>query len=164
VNEPDPTSLARLHDIVLPPPLPWWPPAPGWLWLLGIVAVVALVLLLRGFIRWQRNRYRREALVELARLVAAGRNEAGPGDALLGLSELLKRTALTAFPRERVAALSGAEWFAFLVATGGTRFAQGPGAMFEAALYGAGETGLDDKGFLELAALARAWIRQHRPC
>jgi hypothetical protein len=36
--------------------------------------------------------------------------------------------------------------------------------MFEAALYGAGETGLDDKGFLELAALARAWIRQHRPC
>ena len=52
----DPGSLDRLHDIVSPPPAPWWPPAPGWyalglivLLLLGVGAWAVPVRLIAGF-------------------------------------------------------------------------------------------------------------------
>jgi hypothetical protein len=158
----DPGSLDRLHDIVLPDPTPWWPPAPGWLWLLGLGAVMTLVLLLRALMRWQRNRYRREALAELAKLEAsAGKSGPGPAE-LLGVAELLKRVALTAWPRDRVATLTGPDWFAFLDRSGGTRFSSGLGAALEAANYGAVGTAWDAQRFGELTAEARRWIRRHR--
>ncbi|MBN8910366.1 MAG: DUF4381 family protein, partial [Rhodospirillales bacterium] len=50
--------------------------------------------------RWRRNRYRRAALRELGRLPRTG-------NVVPALAALLKRTALAAFPRERVAALTG---------------------------------------------------------
>ena len=34
----DPGSLQNLHDIVVPGPAAWWPPAPGWY----VLAAVAL--------------------------------------------------------------------------------------------------------------------------
>ena len=40
---PDPASLDNLRDIVELPPVPWWPPAPGW-WVLLAVAVVATLV------------------------------------------------------------------------------------------------------------------------
>ena len=61
---PGPTSLDRLHDVIAPPPVPWWPPAPGWYYLFAFVLVLLVVLTIRGIIRWQHNRYRREALAE----------------------------------------------------------------------------------------------------
>ena len=59
---PDPTSLDRLHDIVAPPPVPAWPPAVGWYWVIATGAVAAVYLVLLALSRWQKNRYRREAL------------------------------------------------------------------------------------------------------
>jgi hypothetical protein len=158
---PDPASLQRLHDIVVPQPAPWWPPAPGWLWLLGVLAMVAVVLLIRAFARWQRNRYRRQALAELTRLSAA-RQESGrqPPDPA-ALAALLKRTALTAYPREMVATLTGQEWFAFLDRTGGTRFGAGLGAALEAANYHAAGDPLDASRLVEIAAEVEHWIRHH---
>ena len=35
----DPAHLHRLHDLVLPPTVPGWPPAPGWY---GVFALLAL--------------------------------------------------------------------------------------------------------------------------
>src|SRR5262245_52349452 len=103
----DSASLARLHDIVVPPAVGWWPPAPGWYWLLGFAVLAALALLLHGFAVWQRNRYRREALAELATLERQACDRKTRDGVPAGISELLKRTALTAFPRPRVASLSG---------------------------------------------------------
>lgn len=157
---PDAASLDRLHDIVVPAAAPWWPPAPGWLWLLGIGSIVALAALLRAAARWQRNRYRREALAELMRLEGAA-HDAGVA---LGMSELLKRVALTAYPRAEVAALNGRQWFAFLDRTGGTHFASGLGATLERTTYRppAGALAVDE--IRALAGEIRTWIRQHRPC
>ena len=57
-----PTSLDRLHDVIVPPPVPWWPPAPGWL-VIGFLLVLVLVCwFIRGIRPWQSNCYRREAL------------------------------------------------------------------------------------------------------
>lgn len=156
----DPTSLDRLHDLVLPAPAPWWPPAPGWLWLLGFAALVALAGLVIWLVRWQQNRYRREALAELAALEAAA--AARPVQVLVELSELLKRTALTAYLREQVAALSGPQWFGFLDRAGGTRFSQGLGGALEQALYRAGSADWDPARTADLTGQIRAWIHQHR--
>jgi hypothetical protein len=63
----DPGSLDRLHDLVAPPPVPWWPPAPAW-YALGVVVFVLLaVLAWRVVAWWLRNRYRRAGLAELER-------------------------------------------------------------------------------------------------
>lgn len=154
----DPTSLERLHDLVLPAPTPFWPPAPGWLWLLGFAVVVTVTLLLVGFARWQRNRYRREALSELARL----ESRSGQADVLVELSELLKRTALTAYPRSQVAALSGPSWFAFLDGVAGTRFSAGLGDKLEQALYRSAAAALEPAELDASIREVRAWIRQHQ--
>lgn len=157
----DPTSLDRLHDIVLPPATPWWPPAPGWLWVLGAVAAFALIALLQLFIHRQQNRYRREALAELKTL--EGAQSADIEEQLAGMSALLKRTAMTAYSRDRVAALSGNDWFAFLDATGGTRFGAGLGAALDEANYVTRAAGWDEAQTRQLAAEIRRWIRHHVP-
>jgi hypothetical protein len=160
---PDPISLERLHDIVVPPPVPWWPPAPGWLWLLGFCAAAGLVLLGRGIIRWQRNRYRRDALAELARLEADAGDPANHNAVLAGMSAILKRTAITAYGRERVAALTGPPWFALLDAAGRTRFGEGSGTVLEDAVYEPESHRPDARQLAELAAEVRTWIRTHGP-
>lgn len=156
-------SLDRLHDIIVPAPVPWWPPAPGWYWVLGFVLVMALVLALRAFIHWQRNRYRREALAELAQLEHQWKASGERAPVLLGLSELLKRTALTAFSREQIAALTGAKWFAFLDRTGPrATFGDGLGAALENAIYDprvADAFGMVN--FQELVSAVRNWIKNH---
>lgn len=161
----DRTSLEYLHDIVVPAPTPWWPPAPGWYWVMGLLALLTAVLLWRAIVYWQRNRYRREALAELARIETAAQT-AGPGEnstntALPALAELLKRTALTAYPRAQVAALTGPAWFAFLDATGGTRFSAGAGAALAQANYQTGEREDSAVHTADIACEVRRWIKQH---
>jgi Domain of unknown function (DUF4381) len=54
-NAADPTSLKNLFDIVVPPPVPGWPSAPGWF-------VVGAVLLVLGFwVAWRAWRHWRAA-------------------------------------------------------------------------------------------------------
>jgi hypothetical protein len=153
----DPTSLERLHDIVLPAATPWWPPAPGWLWLSGFAALVLLALLVSGFLRWQHNRYRREALAELDRLSSG--SEAAE---LQTLAELLKRVALSAWPRQQVAGLTGQDWFVFLDHSGGTRFSDGLGERLEQANYSGIDVAFAASDRQELLGEIRKWIRQHR--
>lgn len=161
---PDPTSLDRLHDIVAPPPTPWWPPAPAWYWVLGFLFVAVVVILLLALLRRQRNRYRREALAELALLEPAFDNAATRAAALGTLAELLRRAALTAFPREEVAGLAGPAWFDLLDRTGGTTgFRAGNGAILEAAVFDPRTAvALDEAKARELASLVRQWIVRHR--
>lgn len=160
----DPTSLDRLHDVVAPPPVPWWPPAPGWLWVLAFVGFLILVAVVRGFLIWQRNRYRREALAELRRTETLLQNPASRTAAVTGLAELIKRTALTAFPREQVAALNGNAWLQFLDRTGQTTaFSQGSGGWLERIAYDPRlANNLDENQTHELAAIVGQWIRHHR--
>jgi hypothetical protein len=159
---PDPTSLNLLHDVIAPPPVPWWPPAPGWYWLMGGLAFFLIVLAVRVFLRWQRNRYRREALAEWKR------NEAmladSPAEALAGFAELLKRAALAAWPREQVASLTGTRWLEFLDQSGSTDgFTTGPGAIMENAAYDTrGASTVDESRAREIAEVVRHWLKNHR--
>jgi hypothetical protein len=161
----DATNLDRLHDLVAPAPVPWWPPAPGWYWVLGAALVVLLALLVRAFIRWQHNRYRREALAELERHETVLENPDRRAANLLALAELMKRTAITAYSREKVAALTGADWFAFLDRSAqSSSFGAGLGSTWQKAIYDPPTAAAFDRAKMrELTAAIRHWIRNHQP-
>jgi Ca-activated chloride channel family protein len=145
--------LAGLIDIALPPAVSLWPET----WasrITLVVLVIALALLAWWSIRrWLANRYRREALADLDSIE---RSAAG----LDALSLLVRRTALSVFPRDTVAPLSGAAWLAFLDRSyGGSEFSQGPGRILALAPYdGRAPPAADIDA---LAALVRQWIRGH---
>ena len=99
-------SLDRLHDIVLPPPPPLWPPGQGF-W----VALVVLAVCIVAGLRWRRARRQRNAYrVAGLELLAQAQN-------VYDVSITLKRVALAAWPRDQGAALHGSDWVDFLNAT-----------------------------------------------
>jgi hypothetical protein len=112
-------ALAGLADIAVPDPVPWYPQAWGWWVLAGALGVAALVLAIRRARRFVADRYRRDALRECAALDASLDSESRRAPALVGLAVLLKRTALSAWPRTEVASLSGRPWIEFLSRHGG---------------------------------------------
>ena len=105
----DAGSLQNLNDIVVPGPVDWWPPAPGWYVLGAIALIVFVVLAVRQWRRWQGNRYRRQAMLEFSSL-----REQADIERLQQLPVLLKRAALSVWPREEVASLTGPAWHRFL--------------------------------------------------
>jgi hypothetical protein len=158
--------LAGLRDWHLPAPVDWWPPAPGW-WLLAGLALGAVGL---GWTWWWRRRRRGAAVrAALARLAVLRAELAADGDErhfTAAVSQLLRRLALTRYPRAEVAGLAGAAWLAFLDASGGgTDFSQGPGRVLAERQYrapAAGGSQMDPLPALDapaLAALAGRWIR-----
>lgn len=157
----DPLSdpLADLRAYHLPDPVSWWPPAPGWWLLLAVLGVLAVAL------AWWLSRRRRcraaarQATRELARLRAALAVDRDEAAFVRGLSRLLRRYVLAAFPGRPVAALTGDEWLAFLDAHGGDgRFRGGPGRSLSDAPYRpAAQVAVD-----ELAELVRDWIQRNR--
>ena len=163
VADPGQTDpLAQLRDIHLPGAIESWAPAPGW-WLLGILAICAIAYgLYYLFMLWQRNQYRREGITALKALLSEYENDPETVDYLEKYSQLLKRVALTYYPRDKVASLTGEAWVAFLDQTGATRdFGMGPGQILIEGNY----SPTDNTSFPadELHRIAERWIRDHRP-
>jgi hypothetical protein len=158
----DPASLENLHDIVVPEAVGWWPVAPGWYVLALLVITVVVWFGFRRLRRWRRNAYRREALKALAALEADGIPVGTESAVLAQAAILLRRVALSAYPRRQVATLVGERWLAFLDETsGGGAFAAGPGRVL---LEGAYQPALPVAGEAVHAALVLCadWIRSHR--
>ncbi len=150
----DPADLANLRDIVAPPPISYWPLAPGW-WVVGLALVaLATIGLLRLLARYNANAYRRAALLELARL-----DGLAPVQQAQAISTILKRAALAAYPRADVAALTGAGWALFLDRTGRTEaFTRGAARGLRDAALGGRTAG--DFGTIRREAVH--WVRTHR--
>ncbi|WP_051357108.1 DUF4381 domain-containing protein [Azorhizobium doebereinerae] len=104
--------LLALRDIHLPPPVPFWPPAPGW-WMLAVLLV--LLALLAAALEWRRRQtlgYR--ALRELDAIAA---DTARYGDARAvgaAAAVLVRRILLTRADHPGAAVLTGDGWQAFL--------------------------------------------------
>jgi hypothetical protein len=141
-------TLAKLHDYYQPLPPPWTPHTIGWYVLYAIFLVSILWFVIKHLRRWLRDRYRREALRELA--------STRPDQ----LSALLKRTALAAWPREEVASLSGDSWLRFLQTTApGDDFKDDVNCIEEIAFR---PSALSTEKEQALHAFAAGWIRRHR--
>jgi len=148
------TQLAeRLHDLVLPAPVALVPETVGWVIVAGWVVAVAVIVSAHALLKWHRNRYRREAEAALVRIESRLAKEP---DALAAVGALLKRTAMTAYGRERVASLHGDAWEAFLREKVP---ADRRGSVAAAGLARVAYQRVDDPA--AVVAAARCWIRCH---
>ncbi len=105
-------DFSQLRDIHLPESVAWWPPAIGW-WLLPILITVLVVFVFWWFKRIKAQRWRKVALEELAQI----RLLTDKQQQLKAISALLRRVAITCYPREQVASLTGDSWLKFLDST-----------------------------------------------
>ena len=110
-------DLSQLKDIHLPDPVSWWPPAPGW-WGLFLLLILSIVFITWLHRRYHANRWRKHALLEceqIKKLLIDGSTQPPiQQQAAQHISALLRRAAITRFPRSEVASLSGQEWINFL--------------------------------------------------
>jgi hypothetical protein len=157
-------ALKGLADIVVPDPVSWSPQTWGWWALAAVLVVAALVLAIRRARRYLANRYRREALEECTALEASLDSESRRAVALAALPVLLKRTALTAWPRAEVASLSGQAWIDFLRRHGGRARVDEPVArLLDAAEYEPGSLAtISPQDAHACARAVRDWIECHR--
>ncbi|MCR9293681.1 MAG: DUF4381 domain-containing protein [bacterium] len=140
-------SLDRLNDIVIPPPVGWWPLASGWYVVLGMVLVLCGWLSWRRWKLWRSNAYRRVALRELesARSVA-------------NISAILRRVALTWAPRAEIATLGGSEFADWIASHSPSPM---PKSVRETLRFGAYTS--DESDFSPLREYAATWIANHVP-
>lgn len=154
------SPLDQLADIHLPDGVSWWPLAPGW-WILLALLLIAII----GFFIWrnrkQQNYYRVIAQHQLAGIYADYQQTQNAGAYLQALSQLLRRTALTAYPHSFNASMKGDDWLNWLdsVCPGLTeKFAGEPGQHLLRSTYQKNPQ-VDITGLHQLSS---QWITQHR--
>ncbi|ASV99290.1 DUF4381 domain-containing protein [Paraburkholderia aromaticivorans] len=159
-------QLQGLQELPLPAPVSYAPQTIGW-WAVAIVLLGAVLLISwKASRRYGRQRYRRNALRELAAIearLASGQTDPMQRAAMLAaIPRLLKRTSLEIAPRDQVAALTGDAWLAFLRRTQG-RFDAQTGPLLTLASYAPPQQ-VARVSPDEAAALirhARDWIEHH---
>ncbi len=153
--------LTNLHEVSLPDAISSLPSGPLW-W-----AIVAIAFWFIGHALWQRYRqwcdqlYRRQALSQLLRLQAMWQQPDTRVYATRELVTLVKRVALTAWPRVDVASLVGSAWLDFL--TGTAKSLPAPPFMLGALAYlpESQLQQLTDEQWQSLVAWVQRWIREH---
>jgi len=143
-----------LRDIHLPAEIGWWPLAPGWWLLLGLLILSAFLLLLALRFR-QRRRLQRLALRQLDELSSLSGIELAKA-----LSRLFRQAAISHFPRQESAGLSGQSWLEFLDRPFKDRpFSEGVGQCLSEAPY---RRSVQIDG-VALIALCRQWLKKLPP-
>jgi len=156
-------QLAQLHDIHLPGPISWWPPAPGW-WALAAIVIAGSAFMLIFEIRRRRSlKYR--ALRELGQLKKNRASQLPVQELASELCILIRRVVLNTKMGRRYASAHGDDWSGFLAAA--------PNGMPEelarfiaSAPYVANDTGAEPTGEPKpnpeaLVGAAENWIRRH---
>ena len=97
-----------LSPIITPSAPSWWPLAWGW-WAVIVTAIVLIVLVFFIVKRRKKNQHaKNEALARFRNSQSS--NTLSPSEA----QDIVRQAALSYFPREKVAGLSGDDWLTFL--------------------------------------------------
>ena len=99
--------IQQLAPLRSPDPIGFWPLAPVWCVIIGLLVIALGFLSFQWLKRYQRNTYRREAIKWLSELQEANSD-------VQALSRALKATALNAYEATSVANLSDELWPNFL--------------------------------------------------
>ncbi|HEV7322862.1 MAG TPA: DUF4381 domain-containing protein [Ensifer sp.] len=157
-------ALRDLADIAMPQPVSMMPHTWAWGALAALVLLAIAFACWRWYRRWLANRYRREALADLVKIEAGLSTPTTRGHALVALPVLLKRTALSIWPRETIAGLNGTGWTGFLDAnSGGPVFPIAAARFFEEAEYRGSQAlaVVSETDARTYVAAARHWIEAH---
>ena len=151
-------AIRGISEILPADPVSWLPTTVGWKLLLVILLAWFARTLWRQWQQWRCNRYRRAALTELEHIFS---HQQDARRQLAAIATLLKSTALQAYPRIEVAALSGPQWITWLNA-------HAPQPLFSDAATGLlthsvynGQTSVNNGEVEQLGDLAATWIRDH---
>ncbi len=155
-------ALDQLRDIRGLDPLPWWPLAPGWWFVLaGFLFVILVLYFVRDW--WHRRPggdWRRDA----GRQIRALRERLAWADArtLAGeLSELLRRIAIAHVGRRGCAGLVNEEWLAWLEAHDPTGFGwRTEGQILIQLPYAPPGERSSAAGLQKLVDAAEEWVRR----
>jgi hypothetical protein len=109
----DPEQIP-LRDLHLPEAIGWWPLAPGWWLLIGLLAAGVVVVARKWYREYGYNAARRYAISELDRSRSAFERDGNLVALGAQLSRLLRRTMLAYSPRSEVAGLTGRAWLSWL--------------------------------------------------
>jgi hypothetical protein len=148
-SQSDPISLPDLYQ---PPPVQFSFETPGWYIAGGLVVIAAIIMLILQLRKYVKNRYRRHALRELAKLENA--SEIFPK-----LFVVLKKAAMHAYGRDRVGQLYGKEWLSFLENTGREINLTGYQAQISDALYTG--KGIESETRKLILSSATKWVKTH---
>jgi len=156
MQAPDENTL-QLHDIHLPDPAGWWPPAPGW-WILALLLIVLVVWLSR--IAWQWLKYqqwRKRVLNEFSHFESIDDVQF-----LTQITEKLRQLAITVYPEREVASLTGKHWLEFLDRHSEQKdFSEHPANLMIEAPYTGQQVDLSSQQNRQLIQLARHWAKHN---
>ncbi|MFT6287482.1 MAG: type II secretory pathway pseudopilin PulG [Alcanivorax sp.] len=157
MNPQDP--LAALNPLREPELIGWWPLGPGWWLLIALLIMILAGLAVFLWRRYQRRAYRRQALRQLKSIALVFKQTGNQQSYLESINGLLKATAINAYPRQEVAALSGEPWLQLLNTTMSEKGeSHAFPAAFAHASYQAESGALDNEALRHSASL---WIGQH---
>ena len=100
-----------LRDIHIPEAISWWPPAIGW-WVLAVLIPLCLYLIVKLYKRVTRKTALKSAKKQLKFL--QDNQQLTKQEKLVALSSLMRRIAVSLYPRTEVASLTGDDWLNFL--------------------------------------------------
>ncbi|UCO95870.1 DUF4381 domain-containing protein [Metapseudomonas lalkuanensis] len=164
MTTPTAPAIDQLKELPLPvPPFGYFPQTWGWVVLLLAVLVLAAIWGALRWRRWQRDRYRHEALAHLDLLGQALDDRERRLSALRELPELLKRVALSMPDAPPVARLGGQEWQAFLAQRSTAPLPEDFAARLFAMAYApdAQVLAMPDAEVRALFTTSRQWIEAH---
>lgn len=159
---PDIASIP-LRDIHLPESVSWWPLAPGWWIMLGLLILAAAVVF---FLKTMKDRKQldKQVMDEFQSLVDQYKNDRDTNALLANVSKLLRRVSMTRFSQEEVAALTGDRWLKFLDETlvnakntGSLNFHSELGELLVSSQYQKSQS-IDENKLDQLLMLSKRWL------
>ncbi|MEZ9390472.1 DUF4381 domain-containing protein [Vibrio splendidus] len=148
-----------LSPVIAPDAPTWWPLAWGW-WAVSITGIVLIALVFFIVKRRQKNQSaKNEALACLRNSQSS--NTLSPSTA----QDIVRQAALSYFPREKVAGLSGDDWLAFLDAQLAKPLFAAKQSQWQQALYQDAALMNDEqkKAQQQLVDDCETWIRKALP-
>ncbi|MGX9416391.1 DUF4381 domain-containing protein [Vibrio sp. RC27] len=145
------SNLLQLNPLHLPPSPSWWPIAWGWLSLIGS-AIVALLLLIFLFRMRQKKLAPKKAAL---RIFSKSKETMTASEAM----EIVRQAALSYFPRDEMAKLTGHDWYAFLDSYVSTPLFTQNETLWQKALYQKAPNG----DVNQLVDDCQDWVRRALP-